>query len=176
MSRKLDRIAVELRGAQRSAVERAALVMATAVRRQIQSATGGDSRMSGVGKKGAKVGVGYDVKGTNNPTALLRARGPLHLIERDTKPHLIFRKNDRVKGKGAGRANRQTMYEELFGGQGAYRGGNLKLLDGGFRKVVKHPGTKGKHPFEHGVTKSRPAAEQILRRSFSDAARKGLRA
>lgn len=76
-------------------------------------------KMRGVGKSGARWSVGFDVKGSVTPTSLIRFRGPVHLVEGDTKAHEI--KARRVKA--------------------------LSLPHGAFA-AVEHPGTKGKHFFD----------------------------
>lgn len=156
-----------------ASVGKAALVIKTAVQANLVSALGPNQRMSGVGRRstaskgGAKVGVRYDVKGKKNPTALLRMTGPAQLVERDTKPHTIIpRSVGRVQGrrtKDNRRAAKQNLYDALFGGTFGGGGKPLALGNGRFAMRVQHPGTKGKHPFERGVERARPAAERILR-------------
>ena len=114
---------------------------------------------------GAKWGVRYDVKGFNNPTALVRVLGPFHLVDRDTRSHRIYRKTTRAKGRGSSRANRQARLNEAFGGTGAYTGGALKLGDGSFRRVVDHPGTKGKGIFDAAKAKAEIAVPRVMGRS-----------
>jgi hypothetical protein len=134
-------------------VGRAALVLKTSVQANLISAIGPDYRMSGVGRRstasrgGAKVGVRYDLKGTRNPTALLRMTGPAQLVERDTKPHTITARGRTVTVKGRRRRGASVM----------------ALGNGRFATSVSHPGTKGKKPFERGVERAAPAAQRILR-------------
>lgn len=154
MGRKLERASAELARAQRTAVERAALAMTTDIRQVIERDSG-DSRLSGVGKKGAKVGAGFDVKGTRNPVAIIRARGPLHLLANRTKPHTIEPKARRRRG-----GNRV----------------GLGMPDGQVRASVQHPGTRGKDTWRRGVAVGLPKAVRILRSSTVDAVRRGLRA
>lgn len=116
-----------------------------------------DSRITG-----AKWAVRYDVKGFNNPTSLLKVTGPFHLVESDTKAHQIYRKGKRVKGRGSSRINKAQALAEVFGGRGAYSGGSLKLTDGSYRKVVKHPGTKGKHIWEDSKKIIRRAVPTVM--------------
>lgn len=148
-------------------VGRAALVLKTSVEANMRAAVGADLRMSGVGKTGAKVGVRYDVKGRTNPTALLRATGPAHLIERDTRAHTIIPKTvGRTQGsrtKGARLAAKQNLYDALFGG--TVSGATKPLMlgnTGRFAYRVRHPGTRGKHPFEHGINRAAPVAQRVL--------------
>lgn len=141
---KLDRWAVEIEGANRAAVSAAALIVVKEIRTRTAVATGGDMRLSGVGRKGAKVGVGYDVKGTKNATALIRARGPFHLVERDVRRHDIAPK--RVK-------------------TGRNRGPKALTIKGRFAASAKNAGgSKGRHPFEHGAKAAQPKAVMAFQR------------
>lgn len=127
-----------IRASQVAAVGQASLAVKTAVMANMA----GVSRLSGVGRAGAKVGVRYDIRGT---TSLVRATGPFHLLERDTKAHEIPK---------AGRRRRRNAR-------------NLLVIGGEVRTgPVQHPGTKGKHPWRKGVAQSAPLVRGIFRREF----------
>ncbi len=131
---KMAKAPAQFEAVNRKIVAAAALAITTTVRAEIAIATHGSNRLSGVGRKGVKVGVGYDIKGTANPTALVQARGALHLIERNAKPHDI-----RPRKRGGKRA--------------------LGNESKGFAAAsAHHPGTTGKHPFEKGVAAGVPVA------------------
>lgn len=121
-----------VRGAARDGVGKAALLVKTSVLSQLPT-----TRLRGVGKRGAKIGVRYDIKGTQNPTALVRATGPFQLIERDTKAHKIEPKKRR-SGKRA------------------------IVTPQGPRAWAFHPGTKGKHPWEKGVQLAIPKVRTTM--------------
>jgi hypothetical protein len=123
---------------------------------------------------GGPWGVNYVVKG-NPPFALIKITGPFHLVESDTKAHQIYRKGARAKGKGSRRINKQAILNEVFGGKGAYTGGSLKLLDGGFRKVVRHPGTKGKGIFKAAKVQARAAVPSVMALGTVNAWKKALK-
>lgn len=138
----------------RKGVEKAALVATTAARASIAAGSGGDSRMSNVGRSGgAKVGARYDVKGAQNPTALVRATGPLHLLDNPTAPHQITPRSLR---KGRSRASKGAFYNALFGGGSGF--GTAKPLSTpyGPRYRVQHPGTKGKRTFWRAIDNVKP--------------------
>lgn len=145
---RLQATAAGMRVASRQAVGAGALVVTNAVRAEIAAKTTGGV-LRGVGRSGAKVGAKYDVKGAANPTALVRATGPLHLLERDTKPHAMPK---------AGR-KRRGSYKTPFGPKAA----------------VSHPGTKGKHPFEHGVEAGLPPARAAMAATLTRATAAALR-
>lgn len=124
-----------LKATEKDMVRAAALAVTLAERESVSSATHGSNRLSGVGRKGAKLNVGFDLKGS---TALVRARGPLHLIESDNKAHVIVPRRRR---------------------------GRRALAGNGFGPVasVNHPGTSGKHPWAKGLATGIPAAEKAAR-------------
>lgn len=123
--------------------------------------------LSGVGKRGARLGVSYNVRGFyGNPTALVRATGPFHLIERDTAPHQIPRtaSSRRIKlESGRLSAKRELTGRTLSGRK------RLRLPGGWVMGPVSHPGTKGKHPFERGVNRAEPLTRQVFRRAHTTA-------
>lgn len=142
----------KLQDAQRRAVGASALHVKKVVGASIAGAVGGDMRMSGVGKKGAKVGVRYDVLGFANPTARVYATGPLHLVERSTKPHRI------PKERGARARKRFVVIPGV-----------------GVRMWATHPGTRGKHPWERGVAAATPAVPRIFQIEVHRALRETFR-
>jgi len=136
--------AAALKVAQKVGVRKAALMTTNEIRGTIRSATG-DMRLSGVGKRGARVGAKFDIKGSTNPTALITATGPMQLIERDTSPHRI----PRARG---GRARRRYV-----------------VVDGHPYASANHPGTRGKRPFGKGVAKAAPHTGAIFQREIRSA-------
>lgn len=130
-----------IRRAQKPAVTAAAVEVVKVQRRLVAIATGGDSRLSGVGKRGARLSVGFDVKGLTNATAIIQARGPWQFIERDTEAHRIPRQRSRRARK------------------------RVAVVGDGPEDVyasVMHPGTSGKHPFERGWQLSQTASKKAF--------------
>lgn len=75
----------------------------------------------GVGRKGSKWRVRYDVKGYQNPVGIIRMYGAVHLVNNDTAAHEIAPRRRKA----------------------------MKFPSGGFaRGPVQHPGTRGKKFFE----------------------------
>jgi len=131
---KTSKMEGELRNLERNTVKVAALAVKTSVTAQMAAAGVKDGKLRGIGKKGARVGVRYDITGK---TALVRATGPFHLIERDTRAHRI------PKQRGA-RARKRVV-----------------VIPGvGVRAYADHPGTKGKHPWAKGVAAAIPVQEK----------------
>lgn len=128
------------------AVQKAALATKVSILGQTKAPSGGDLRLSGVGKKGGPIGVTYKAGVfSGDPTALVKATGPFHLLERDTKAGVRARKRRRGRGKS-----------RFIGPIAGYY----------------HPGTTGKHPFEKGVRAVEPVVAGILRRAQADSLRK----
>lgn len=133
---KFYRAATILPAANRQAVEQAALF---AKEEFIRGAVAAGLRQGGALPKasGARWGARYDVKGTRNPTAMVRYVGPVHWAFSGTKPHTIvasqfgnFRAgtrreyaNGRVERVRARNRRAEALEDELganlaFGGSG----------------------------------------------------------
>lgn len=153
------RTAEALPAAQKRGVTRAALHVTKVVRSEIASATGGDSRLSGVGKKGARVGAKYDVVGEVNPSALIKGTGPLHLLERDTRAHLIWPKGRTFAATRRGGVRRRGTTRAL-------------KIGPGYAAYAAHPGTRGKHTFERAWKAAAPEAARIFANEVRDTFRK----
>lgn len=148
---------------EREAVGRSALYAKTVIGAVIRQAAGGDSKLSGVGKKGAKVGVRYGVSEGAHPEAWVAASGPLHLLERDTKPREIPRTKVRRLSSGARAVSTKSQRRPI------------KIGDRWVTGPVKHPGTKGTEPFAKGVKLIEPKIPAIYKRELSKAMAKVFR-
>lgn len=96
--------------------------------------------------------VRYDIKGTETPVAVVRFTGPFHLVDRDTKAHLIRPRSfvgtrGSVSGRrGRGqRAVKGAALLQLFGVDA--RDGGAIAFNGIVRAYARHPGTSGKGIF-----------------------------
>lgn len=92
---RMAKAPARLKATEAEMVRAAALAVTAAERESLSRVTGGTNRLRGVGRSGAKLGVGFDVKGTQKPTALVAARGPWHLIEYPSAGHDIPRRRRR---------------------------------------------------------------------------------
>jgi hypothetical protein len=193
IAKRMQKLEREVKGAQRAAVNRASLELKKATEAEIKKVAP-SMRLSGVGPRGARVGVRYDIKGTRNPTSIVKAYGPLHFIERDTDPHTIAA---RRLGRGSGLAARTRLAASVssFGGsaRGVFgqlvpsqstsrsgavrvRAGKRALTVGGvLRAYAHHPGTRGRRPFEKGLERGTPAALKELHGAFTAAVSRGFR-
>lgn len=147
---KTARMTTELAVLEIRTVQVASLAVKTSVLAQMQAVGVDGGKLRGVGKKGAKIGVRYDVLGKK---ALVRATGPFHLLERPTKPH-------------------RTPKERATGGKGKRKVVNIPGV--GVRAYANVAGTKGKYPWAKGVAAAVPiqhraqgiALHQALRRAY----------
>lgn len=166
MTTSVARTVPELQNAQTRGVERAALLVTTAIRTEIRKTTG-DMRLSGA--RNSKVGARYDIKGTKNPTALIRPFGRIWLIERPIGPHLILPRMVAVRRGGVvinrGRRSEATG-RRLRGGKRAL------TIGGGFYASANHGGvSRQSGPWKRGVDKSAKDAEKVFKTEID----KGLR-
>lgn len=175
ISQRLTKMGLEVQRAERVAVERAAFAAKRTILAEVEHAVPG-LRLKHVGSPpGAKVGVRYDVKGEQNPTALVRATGPLHLVENPIKPHTIIPKDigrSQGRSKKARRAAKQQLYSALFGGE--FSGQKPLTTPYGPRYRVKHTGvSRQPQPWKKGVQKALQPAAKELDRAFVGAFRRG---
>jgi hypothetical protein len=146
-SRKIVSLATVTQAKQRETVMQGALVA-----KQIIVSEFGSRGLSPSSKiAGGKWGVGFDVKGFSNPSALVRVRGPVHLFDNPTKPHTI-----------PGQRRRRTAKR-------------LLLPDGGVRSSVQHPGTAGKKAFPAAKAKARIAVPRVMGQRVVGAWRNAIR-
>lgn len=138
---KFGRLAQAFDRLPRDGVLAASLVVKDDTQREMRRAVGSDLRMSGVGTRGARIGTTFNIKGGNNPTSLVRAFGPAHLVESGTKAHTITPRRRRGK-----------------------RG--LAIPGVGVRARVQHPGSPAKHPWRKGVATAVPKTRAAFGKAF----------
>lgn len=119
-----------------------------AQQRVIAADTGGDSRLSGVGKRGAKVGARFDVVGQQTH---VYATGPLQFVAHPMSPHRI----PKVRKRGRKR---------------------VAVIPGvGVRAHAMHPGTKGKDTWRRGVKAARPKVTKVAEGEWSRIIRRAFK-
>lgn len=139
---KMAAAAVSMKAIAPKAVAAGSLVLTNTVRAEIGRTTRGGV-LRGVGKSGAKVGVRFDVKGGGTRVAgVVRATGPLHILERDMPAHVMPAPGGKTK---------------LYRLAGAGKGGKGIAVP-----AISHPGSTGKHPFERGVKAGIVPAERAI--------------
>lgn len=129
LARKLGVAAAAMSGLPRVQTKAAALVVKGAIEAIAPA------RLSGVGQRGADLKVRTVQRaGEGDAQAVVYGTGPWHLIERNTRAHLIPSKPGR---------------------------GRYAVIPGvGVRAWAHHPGTRGRHPWERGVNASVPAIRE----------------
>lgn len=134
-ARKFEQLAKGMAGLQRETLNQAGLIVKRSVETQIAVAGAPSGKLRGVGKKGARIGVRSDSIGTGS--VLVRATGPIHFLESNTKPH-------RIPKEQGGRSRRRIV-----------------VIPGvGVRAFARHPGTRGKHPWAKGVVIATPLIDK----------------
>lgn len=137
-ARKFHRLAVDVKTMDSQIAVRGAQVIKREVEAQLLRVA--PKRHLNVGKRGAKVGVRYE---TLPPAkAQVRATGPFHLLESDTKKHRVPRTT-----RGRGRVRKANVKPIFIPGVGV-------------RAWAQHPGTRGRHPWARGVAVGVPLAEK----------------
>lgn len=148
-NKALESFDPNLRLAQRKGIEAASLIIKNAVMDNLPAS----KMMKGVGRSGAKIGVRYDIKEfAGHDTSLVRAFGPVHLLEYDTKPHQMPKKLGSGSARKPSKNGKAKVKYVVIPGFGA-AGGN------GVFPRVSHPGTKGQHPWEKGLEKALPKVD-----------------
>lgn len=141
IARRLDRMASALERADRDTVA-AALDRDRQVHESVMLRDTHDMRMSGVGRRGARVAV--RVRVTGDGVGTVEAVGPVHLLERPTKPHMIPRQSTR-------RRRRRVV-----------------VIPGvGPRAWARHPGTPGMRTWSRGQREAQPVIAAEMRRRTS---------
>ena len=144
---KIRRFGTEFESLNAASVAAAAQAVKDVTEPKVRRATGGDGRLSGVGRNGARIGVRYDVKGTVNATALVKATGPAHLVESDTKPHVVA---SRYGPKRTRRARSSMVAAGKTVGAGWDRRAVISFGGVTVRYAVESGGSKGRHPYRDG--------------------------
>jgi len=172
----------------RDAVAAAANAYKGSVLEQARKDSGGDMRLSRWGKNGAKLGAGYEVKGTVDASAVLRPRpaGVWRVLEDGAKPHLIIPGLTRRQGRAltlfsvmAGQGGDLGGYDigalaATARGNRNNRGGRRRrsgkalLFGGEHYAYARHPGTKGKGTWSKGLRRGDKAAPVAYRRTQAE--------
>lgn len=174
--RQMTALVGNFQDADRSAVSEAGLLAKRLHLDELRKATGGDLRMSGVGSEpGAKVGARYDVL-SGDKGAVVKATGPVHLLEHPSKAHTIIPKQvgRGSKGRGSKRANKQALYDALFGSK--YAGAKPLKTPWGPRYRVEHPGVRNpKKPWQRGFRRAAPVIKRTVERKYGQAFGRSLK-
>ena len=168
---KLDAAGVALEVANRKAVTEAVKTYKTGVLNTARQDVGNDLRLGRWGAKrgrstqGLKLGAGYDVRGSTNAVAILKARpqGVWKVVEYGAKPHPIVpgvsKRQTRFAASLANLTGETVNASTIVAGRkGKKRRMALKLPDGNIRFGVNHPGSRGKRTWSRGINNATPVA------------------
>lgn len=193
---RISKMGVELARNNADATQRAALAYKTAALKEAAKDSGGDLRLSRFGKRGVKLGVGFDVEGSGGTAKAVvkpRPMGPWKVLEYGAKPHLI------VPGLTRRQAKALSLFSLMSGQGGSLDGydvaglassarGNRNNKSSRRRKRrpplhigsnarawARHPGVKGKRTWSQGVAKGSDDAIAGYRKSQAAAVGKLFR-
>jgi hypothetical protein len=112
--------------------------------------------------------VGYSVKGTAEPSALIAYRGPVHWVEGGTKPHPVFpRKGARAARRGA-RAVAALTGQTVTAGAGMSTG-VLSIPKIGARAYANSPGGAAKPFWNATKNEAKPVATKTVQTTLATA-------
>lgn len=140
--------------------------------------SGGDLKLSGVGKTKGRpgntpIGVKTDVTVTGGVyRATIDPEGPVHLLEADTSGHVI---RSAWLRSGPPRGFIGPVAPGQLGGSGRRAVLNLPFLASSgnpFRASARHPGTKGKQTWTRGRRAARPLIERVVIKNTNEAVKR----
>lgn len=177
LASKLERMAISIQRHSVEATKEAAKATKTALLAEAAIAVGADLRLSRVGKKGARIGAGYEVEELpgNQARSTIKPRGPWALVEYSIRPHVITPRRSRKRGKAQrARTVRTTIGNASFDQQRPATSGRSALpalsTPFGFRRSVNHPGVKmPKKPWAKGYARVRPTIPRYYQNALGAA-------
>lgn len=176
LAAKLTLAATALGRANRKAVGEAANTYKFGALQTAREDVGPDLRLSRWGAKrgkstqGVKLGARYDVRGSTNAVALLKARpqGVWKVVEYGSKPHPIVpgvsKRQTRFAASLANLTGETVNASTIVAGRkGKKRRMALKFPDGNIRFGANHPGSRAKKTWSRGIDRATPGALRTFR-------------
>ncbi len=153
LNRRLSAIQATLTGdmtAAGHAVGRGGRTEVTSVARDV---TGGDQRLSHMGRKGARLGMRYDVEDSGRRVVIkLTPAGPWVLTESGARPHAIKPRAGRARGLGTGWGIDAAIWAPSYAHP--------------TRKPVEHPGAPGKGSIRRAMGRVRGRASRDFHEAY----------
>lgn len=195
LQRRLHGMATAMEQAQRTTAANAGELIRSETDKRIKAAAGGDGVLSGMtrttgGRSKAKprpMGARVRVrKGSMGWEALVRATGPVHLVERDVAPHVVtsrhakgaeFTRQSKAGRTVKGRSTRESRQASVLFGLGLEGGGRRAVLHWGGSNYARWTvaSSKGRQPWAKGVDAARPRLGEIQAQAQRAAIRSALR-
>lgn len=184
LAKRINKLQVAVEKGRVDAVKRSAEKAKAAQLAVMRSDSGGDLKLSGVNKRkgragGATLNVNYRVRSSGmTATALIKATGPLQIIDGDTSGHVVrsaYGSNTRGT-VGRRRGSSRGFIGPVIGGQ--FSGGRKAVLNipgVGFRRTARHPGTKGKDTWKRGRKDAEPKVATEMKSSVSKTIAQGMK-
>jgi hypothetical protein len=197
LAKRLPAVGAALVKNNQDATKRAAMAYKAAALKQGSKDSGGDLRLSRWGKRGVKLGVGFDVEGSGGTAKAVvapRPMGPWKVLEYGAAPHLI------VPGLTRRQTKALTLFSVMAGQGGSLDGYDISGLaasargtrnnrggarrrkrrpplkiGGNVRAWARHPGTTGKKTWSKGIAKGSDDAIAGYRKAQGDAIAKVFR-
>ena len=154
-------------------VKRSAEVAKAEQLKRMKSDSGGDLKLSGVNKAKGRAGnaaIGVNYKVGPGATAVVKATGPLQIINNDTQSRRIG-----SAWAGGTRARRSVAIGPVAASSSG--GGRRAVLNTpfGFRRSVRHPGTKGKDTWQLGRRDAEPKIRKTMSTRTTAVIAKGMK-
>lgn len=110
--------------------------------------SGGDLRLSGVGKRGARIGARFD---TERDSVTFKATGPVHFLAHPMSPHRIPKERKRGRRR-------------------------VVVIPGvGVRAWAHHPGTRGKDSWNRAFPEARRKVSKVMLDEYGNIIRQAMR-
>lgn len=184
---RMVKFAKAIEGASVDTVKAAAEAAKAEQLKRMRADSGGDLRLSGVNRRkgragNTRIGVSYRVRKASGvgvgATALVRATGPLQIINNDTTGRVIrsaysrnTRRAKRIKGSSARGFIGPVLPGQFDGGRKAV----LNIPGIGYRRSVRHPGTKGKQTWQLGRRDAEPKIRERMGKRTTAVIARGMK-
>ena len=146
-SQRFVKLATSVKRGRRDTLRDMGMAAKKAQVQQIRVDTG-DMRLSGVGRRGARVGARFDSESDSRVKVF--ATGPLHFVAHPMSPHRIPKQRRRGRRR-------------------------YVVIPGvGVRAWAQHPGTRGKDTWNRGAKKARPDVTKAAESRLANVIKRGF--
>lgn len=144
----------------------------------IRRDSGGDLKLSNVGRRKGKpggrgVGARYEISKTGKHRATVSATGPLPLIANDIDGHVI--RSAYVRGALRKSKGQSQVFGPAIGKASGVSRRTVLATPFGWRQTVRHPGTKGKDTWNKGAKRAAPAISKVMESELANIVTRGFK-